>query len=134
MPSLRLLIALHASVAVLGNFEQADVQQYLDEWNYLVAESYSAPLPDALRAQCSEKGSDVFLSWIGAALPDGTATSAAAAQSLCGATTLCVVPVGATLRMDGTCYPHPDSGPRASSRSVLPVTLTLSHPVLKQAL
>jgi len=49
MPSLRLLVALHTSVAVLGNFEQADVQQYLDEWSYLVEESYSAPLPDALR-------------------------------------------------------------------------------------
>ena len=49
MPSLRLLIALYASVAVLGNFEQADVQQYLDEWSYLVEDSYSAPLPDVLR-------------------------------------------------------------------------------------
>eukprot|EP00964_Phaeocystis_antarctica_P044858 scaffold25790_cov59-Phaeocystis_antarctica.AAC.3 len=48
MPSLRLLVALHTSVAVFGNFEQADVQQYLDEWSYLVEESYSAPLPDAL--------------------------------------------------------------------------------------
>ena len=75
------------------------MQQYLDEWNYLVAESYSAPLPDELRAACAEKGNVGAL--VERSLPGGTTTSAAA-RSVCGANSLCVLPSGATLRMDGT--------------------------------
>ena len=116
MPSLRLLVALHTSVAVLGNFEQADVQQYLDEWNYLVAESYSAPLPDELRAACAEKGNVGAL--VERSLPGGITTFAAAAQSVCGANSLCVVPSGATLRMDGI-RPHTDRGPNPYTRPLL---------------
>ena len=96
---LRLLATLLVSVAVLGNFEQADVQQYLDEWSSLTAESYSAPLPNALRAACGEKGS-VGAPLVERSLPGATTTSAAA-QAVCDATSLCVVPSGAMLRMDG---------------------------------
>ena len=74
------------------------MQQYLDEWNFLVAESYSAPLPDALRAACGEKGNVGAL--VERSLPGATTTSAAA-QSVCDAISLCVIPFGATLRMDG---------------------------------
>lgn len=85
------------------------MQQYLDEWNYLVAESYSAPLPDELRAACAEKGNAGVL--VERSLPGaGTTTFAAAAQSVCGANSLCVVPSGATLRMDGS-PPLPHRGP-----------------------
>ena len=87
--------------AVSTSFQQADEEAFRSSFPTLIADSYSAPLPAELHSAC--RGLGVPVSSPLDEIVAGTASTITAAEAgaVCGDDSVCVIPSGSTLRMDG---------------------------------
>jgi hypothetical protein len=83
-------------------YEQGDEAAFRADFQTLIADSYSAPLPAALRYQCRDLGVHASSPLTEAAAGTASTISAADASAACGEDTACVVPSGSTLLLDGS--------------------------------
>eukprot|EP01097_Dermamoeba_algensis_P002778 TRINITY_DN2100_c0_g1_i1.p1 TRINITY_DN2100_c0_g1~~TRINITY_DN2100_c0_g1_i1.p1 ORF type:complete len:1249 (-),score=295.24 TRINITY_DN2100_c0_g1_i1:103-3849(-) len=81
---------------VNAGFLREDEGRYLSSFNKLISESYSAPIPDDLRAACKSRGR-----MSGGEKTVSQNMGAGALQAFCGTDTRCIVPAGITITMDG---------------------------------
>ena len=75
---------------------------FLSVFADLIKDSFAAPLPDALKNACAEKGSHGLAGQLPEVLLTGAQVSASQAQAACGAASVCIVPPATTLAMDSS--------------------------------
>ena len=94
-----LLLALLTSARAVG-FDQNDEALYLSSWAELIKDSYQDARPTSLDAACAGKGR-VAAGALAERTTSAGKMTAAQLQTLCGASTKCVVSEGTTVEMDG---------------------------------
>ena len=86
----------------VAGYEQGDEAAFRADFQTLIADSYSAPLPAALQSQCRDLGVHASSPLAEAVAGTASTISAADASAACGEDTACMVPSGTTLLLDGS--------------------------------